>query len=198
LEERVLGEQQRCGGERARGTAADRRRRECWGNSSVLVEREPGERQRTGGESAGGDGSESESEADDEAAYQAELRRRDSLRVRWAASPPVDETRKRLIRELGAQQVSRRTKSAAIGVLETNRANNYSTAAAEYGCVSGGQQYSATAIFLQDRIRRIEPEPRGGDSSNEGTGHGALNLASVAHSDVLVAGCCTPVDGVEM
>ena len=82
--------------------------------------------------------------------------------------------------------------------MTTNKANNYSTAASEYVCVSGGQQYSATAIFLQDRIRRIEPEPRGGDSSNEGTGHGALNLASVAHSDVLVAGCCTPVDGVDM
>ena len=38
----------------------------------------------------------------------------------------------------------------------------------------------------------------GGDSGNEDTGHGALNLVSVAHSESNVAGRCTPVDGAVM
>ena len=174
----------------------ERGERQCLGRESA---REDSSRER-GGECAVGDGGgESESETDEEAADQEELNRSDSLRVRWKASPPIDDTRKRLLREIGEHQVSRRPKFASISASEMNEdedTNHYLRATSEYGCVRGAHRpRTTTAIFLQDHSERRESETEGGDSGNESMGHGALNPASVAHSDTSVAGHCTPVDG---
>ena len=73
----------------------------------------------------------------------------------------------------------------------------------EYGRVGGGhvQQYTQVKIIAHQTAGgdqtdgRTELELVGDDSGNGGSGHGALNLSHVAHSDYLVTGHCISMEG---
>ena len=117
---------------------------------------------------------------------------------------PADDTRKRLLRSMDSNQVSRIFKHAASTSpdFEDEGTNNRSTTAVEYGRVGGGhgQRYTPVKIIADQTAgdqtaSRTELELVGDDSGNGGTGHGALNLPHVAHSDYPVTGHCILVEG---
>ena len=115
---------------------------------------------------------------DDEAEYQAELNRRESMRVRWRRSPLMDVTRRRLLEQVSRRNSPRTTQDdedfTNIDVLYDGRPT--------HGCVRGGGTAGGGTVKLSAcRCIRTDPELVEGDSGNGGLGHGALNPAHVAH-----------------
>ena len=125
---------------------------------------------------------ESDSEVeDDEEEYQAELNRRESMRVRWhRSSLKMGATRRKLLEQIKKNQVSRCS-------LSPRTLNNFTNDVLDdgrlaHGCVRGGGMAGAgTVTLFACRRIRMDPELVEGDSGNGGLGHGALNPAHVAH-----------------